>query len=804
MIKLHSLNKYFNKNRSNEIHVINDISLTLPDKGLVVLLGPSGSGKTTLLNVLGGLDKVQEGVITFDDAQISKYKANKWDEIRNQHIGYIFQNYNLIHELSVYENISITLNMVGIYDKDEIDKRINYILEQIGMINYKRRRASQLSGGQQQRVAIARALAKNPKIIIADEPTGNLDSKNTYDIMNIIKSISQNKLVVLVTHERNLANEYADRIIELEDGQIISDKDNSSTGASNVQLETDIYLSEYNKLTDNKEQNTNIKVYSDEDNDANFNVRLIVRNKTLYVEVDSDQYKRVNLLDKNSEITIFDEHVVHEELEPLELSHFELDDISDDDKKTSRQSAINIKDALRLGFRRFRDPARGVKFINLMFMVISGFIALAIAMIFNVFNLDAFDYMSEPIQTVSFEVGEGITYSDVLLYEENIDGYVNMYNVSSFQIELPKIYQRDQYRNNRQYYGLTEDFLDESKLILGRGIENHNEVVLNEQHLTSLISGYSDYSNFGITKIEDFLNLEISYIVYGHDGIPYEIKGDIVGVIKEENPVFYATEETLISMSVEMPIYEMFEDDITFTGTIDNEEFIILEDNDNPDLSTLSWMYRAVPFTTDSTFTTTNENIPGSLIPKETLRKALINSDYFRYSTLGVVTSNIEGTYNYLDSQDLSPQKVQEVKLARARTYNVQEALGTLTFAAVFIGASSLATFFILRSSLLSRIYEVSVYRALGAKKRDLRKLFLVEILILTTLTSIVGYLLVSFVILRIQIATSGFFELVQISPLSFITGIAIIYGVNIISGLIPISTLLMSTPSQIMSRYDF
>ena len=158
----------------------------LTEKGLVVLLGPSGSGKTTLLNVLGGLDKVNNGTIQFGDEIIKRYNSRTWDQIRNKDVGYIFQNYNLLTNLTVYDNISLTLNMVGVVDKDEIDKRIDYILENIGMINFRKRRAFQLSGGQQQRVAIARALAKNPKVIIADEPTGNLDSKNTIEIMNII------------------------------------------------------------------------------------------------------------------------------------------------------------------------------------------------------------------------------------------------------------------------------------------------------------------------------------------------------------------------------------------------------------------------------------------------------------------------------------------------------------------------------------------------------------------------------------------------------------------------------------------
>src|SRR5690606_16950020 len=144
-------------------------SMEFPEKGLVVLLGASGSGKTTLLNVIGGLDKVDRGTIQFYEHQIKGYKAGIWDKIRTQDIGYIFQNYYLMNDLSVFENVAFVLKMIGITDKEAIEERVNYILNQVGMYRFRKKKATQLSGGQQQRVAIARALVKNPKVIIADE-----------------------------------------------------------------------------------------------------------------------------------------------------------------------------------------------------------------------------------------------------------------------------------------------------------------------------------------------------------------------------------------------------------------------------------------------------------------------------------------------------------------------------------------------------------------------------------------------------------------------------------------------------------
>lgn len=193
MIKLQNVNKYFNRHKKNEIHVINNVSLTLESTGLVAILGPSGSGKTTLLNAIGGLDKVNKGKIFINEEEITTFSTHKRDKIRNINIGYIFQDYKLVDDLSVFENIALVLKMIGIKDKKEINTRVEYVLNAVNMYRYRNRPAGMLSGGERQRVGIARAIVKDPEIIIADEPTGNLDSKNSLEIMNIIKAISKRK-----------------------------------------------------------------------------------------------------------------------------------------------------------------------------------------------------------------------------------------------------------------------------------------------------------------------------------------------------------------------------------------------------------------------------------------------------------------------------------------------------------------------------------------------------------------------------------------------------------------------------------
>ena len=222
MIQINKLHKYYNKGKENEIHVINDTTLSLPENGFVCILGESGSGKTTLLNTVGGLDDYASGSFVINETTLENYSQEKIDTLRTEHFAYVFQNYYLLLEHTVDYNIRLVLNM---YDMTEEEKteRIDYVLKAVDMLKYKKRQVSQLSGGQQQRIAIARALAKTPKVIFADEPTGNLDEVNTIRVMQILKSISQKCLIVMVTHETRLADVFADRIIRVEGGKVVSD-----------------------------------------------------------------------------------------------------------------------------------------------------------------------------------------------------------------------------------------------------------------------------------------------------------------------------------------------------------------------------------------------------------------------------------------------------------------------------------------------------------------------------------------------------------------------------------------------------
>lgn len=221
MIELKNVTKEYKVGRGKKVVALNNISLNLPSKGMIFVIGKSGSGKSTLLNLLGFLDKPTSGDLIVNSKNVKKFKNKEIDFYRNTGIGFVFQDFNLIENFNVYKNIELALDL---QKKKCPQSKLDEILQVVGLDGLGKRKISELSGGQKQRVAIGRAIIKNPSVILADEPTGNLDEENSTQIFNILKNLSLNHLVVVVSHNLELARVYADRIIEIEEGNITNDQ----------------------------------------------------------------------------------------------------------------------------------------------------------------------------------------------------------------------------------------------------------------------------------------------------------------------------------------------------------------------------------------------------------------------------------------------------------------------------------------------------------------------------------------------------------------------------------------------------
>lgn len=220
MFEAKNLKKIYPVKKGEDVVALKGVSITFPERGMVFILGKSGSGKSTLLHLLGGLDKPTEGEIVLDGKSSKDFRDHDWDEYRNRDVGFVFQEYNLLPEFTVRDNIAIALEL----QKKKPDKEtVERILGRVELQGVSGRKPGELSGGQRQRVAIARALVKEPKIIFADEPTGALDAATGESVLQLLKSLSAEKLVIVVSHDREFAERFGDRVIEIADGTIVSD-----------------------------------------------------------------------------------------------------------------------------------------------------------------------------------------------------------------------------------------------------------------------------------------------------------------------------------------------------------------------------------------------------------------------------------------------------------------------------------------------------------------------------------------------------------------------------------------------------
>ena len=221
-IKLDNIQKYY-KVGKEKLHILKSLNLEIEEGEFIMIMGKSGSGKTTLLNVLGFLDKIDEGHYIFNDTDVSTLSENKRSEYRARYAGFVFQQFNLIDTINVYQNIEVPLIYAGVKDKNKRKELIYEKLNQVGLSDKALSSPNHLSGGQKQRVAIARALVNSPKIIFADEPTGALDSETGRDIMELLSSLNKNgTTVIMVTHDQDMTK-YASRVITLKDGAFVKE-----------------------------------------------------------------------------------------------------------------------------------------------------------------------------------------------------------------------------------------------------------------------------------------------------------------------------------------------------------------------------------------------------------------------------------------------------------------------------------------------------------------------------------------------------------------------------------------------------
>ena len=819
MLKIEKLNKYFNKGKKSEIHVINDVNLELGETGLVALLGESGSGKTTLLNTIGGLDKVKSGNIYIDSKKITSKSSYKVDKIRNLNIGYIFQDYKLIDDKTVFENVAITLKLIGIKDKEEIKRRVNYVLEKVGIYRYRNRLAESLSGGERQRVGIARAIVKNPKILLCDEPTGNLDSKNSLEVMNIIKAISKERLVILVTHERNLAEFFASTIIEIADGKILSIKDNTHENNLDYQIDGKIYLKDFENHESFSKDNLNIDVYGSDDKPLN--LKIVIKDNNIYI---NSNIKEIEVVNEQSNIEFIDEHYKAIDKKEIENYSYDFKETFNTDIPTKYSSIFNLFTLVTNGFKKIFKFSKLKKILLVGFFIAGIFAMYSVSSIFATIKVDDIDFVDINKNYLTAKVSN-IKVDDYLKYESNanINYILPSDSVISVQLSTSDFLQL---RTSNVYLtGSIADkqLLNQEEIILGNISSDVNTFVIDEMVAQRLVDS-DDAKMVGITKIDDLLNRKVVIPILGEftitgisdTGSPsiYMNNSLFVNILylcnkKDSNIIddgFYPTDEVYddeigIQNKKEIFDYNLFLNDITLKeGRLPEGDYEVIVNINNRYEMPLNKEI-------DTKINDKKLKVVG-YYESYTIDYKLVNNNMIKYSliekakNIAIYSKDKVNTKEYFSSNNITLQDSYEYSKNLYLANRSDTIKANLTSAGIVLIISLIEIFFMIRSSFLSRIKEVGIYRAIGLKKIDIYKMFAGEIIAITTLANVPAILLTAYVLNTIS--KVNYFSKYFVINIPIILLVIIgIYIFNLVIGLIPIFTTIIKTPASILSRYD-
>lgn len=554
MIKVEGLNKYYNKGKTNELHVINNTTIELSDTGLVCILGESGSGKTTLMNTISGLDDFENGIIDVDGVEIKKYGDANQERVRNEKFGYIFQNYYLLQDRTVEYNLMLALGLYNISDEEKAE-RIDYVLKAVDMWRYKKRLVSQLSGGQQQRIAIARALAKSPKVIFADEPTGNLDEANTMRIMGVLKKISEKCLVVVVTHEKSIADFFADRILWIADGRIMDDKDGTGTGVYSYVEDTNLYLGEYEKK-ELKDENINIEVFSNGQR-ADIELKIVCDKGKIYISL--GEAKNIEVLTADSEKKIL------EGTKPvIEMTDMEDIDYSLKELAYAKKPKLTFKEIRAIALANIKAMGKRQIFLVISLLAMSIMMVLAIQDIMTIIAVHEEEVVSTDSHYLELvmEKGDMIASTEFLKYKQRFMNYIKedgqIYDMIVLNPDTTLVYTYtgfSQLENVKvpisNFSFVPLDKLSADSIIYGEMPEKSDEIVVDKWVLEQYIKNSNELSNV-INNIRHFVGKEVT----AANGL----KLKITGICETEQMDIYIEKDVISATGNYMNTYKTYSD----------------------------------------------------------------------------------------------------------------------------------------------------------------------------------------------------------------------------------------------------
>ena len=751
MLKLENITKIYERKNFKQI-ALNDVTLAFRNNEFVSILGPSGSGKTTLLNIIGGLDKYTYGNLIIDGVSTKKYKERDWNNYRSKKVGFIFQSYNLINHQTVLSNVLLSLNIAGKPKKESI-KLAKKVLKDVGLENYIKKKPKELSGGQMQRVAIARALVTNPDIILCDEPTGALDSQTSIQIMELLKKISKEKLVIMVTHNVTLANKYSDRVIALNDGVITYDT--SPYEVENYSLKkiknkrktmnkfTSLSLSFNNLLT--KKSRTLL---------TSFAGSIGIIGIALVLSLSKGTQKYINKIEKNT----FSKYPIS-----IMESYIDYQNMFDKEKESCKNGSIcSINDLTN-----------------------------------NVVNDNKINSISKFSNILKQNYENINNYTLDINYNYNID--LNIYKDNKM-IENSSLYFKEFFNNN-------SPLLKEYTLIYGKLPEKYNEIVIvtdeNGKLPLSLMKSLflnedidlSKTINISYEKIIDSkfkLVSETSYYIYENDTWQYiknnqdkindilnkSINLKITGILKLNKDAIIS-ESGFIGYSKKLINY--LNDEVNSS----NIKKSILENKDiNPLTNNLYDENMTYEMLLDSISINDKNPIKIDIYPKDYKSKEKIESIIKKYNE-----ENSNDKVYYTDYLKVFLNSI--TSLIKMITYVLTAFIG------VSLIVSSIMISIITYISVLERTKEIGILRSLGASKKDIKNIFKAETIIIGTISGFIG---VGVTLLLNKVIDKVIYNLMGISHITYLPWNYIFYLILISIVLCLISGLV---PAKIASKKD-
>lgn len=741
MLELKNVSKSY-----KNIKVLNNVNIKFREKEFVSILGPSGSGKTTLLNIIGGLDKYDEGDLIIDGVLTRNFKENDWDNYRSKRIGFIFQNYNLINHLTVLENVELALLVNGKKNKSKIID----ILKKVGLEDEMNKLPNELSGGQMQRVAIARSIINENDIILADEPTGALDSKTSVEIMEILKEISRNKLVIMVTHNVELANIYSDRIIEINDGKIIKDtKEYNECSKESVKESkkmsmsflTSLYLSFRNLLT--KKGRTFLVSFAGSIGIFGISLILSLSNGlNNYIKNTENEYlsNYPITIYKNNEILNFDLNL--KEIKGSSDKIIAYNDIVSNYINDSKKYN-NLYD-----FKKYIDKGLLNKYVN--FITYDYNLELQIynnyEKVGSIYKALSDDEIKENYDLVCGSIPKNKNEIVLIVDKNNVINSSILYSLGiKDKNELSIIYEKIK---NNENVNLEEEYNFDELL------KGEYKLILNTDYYVKVKNNYIDKSNdinYMKKIIDNGMNIKIVGILKPkNDYVANNVIGykfDLIKYIIQKNRLSIIGKEQLNNKKINVLSNRKFDN---LNNTYDNIVNILgINDLDNPDCISIY-------------FNTLND--------KKNIIKEI--DDY---------NENHNEKITYVDN----------IKMILNTITNIVNSISYILIGLVFVSliVSSLMIAIVTYISVLERKKEIGILKSLGFSRKDIRRVFNSETIIEGFISGVIGIIMTISANGLINLLAYKFLEIETISALSFTNCLLLIFlsvFLAFISGFIP------------------